>query len=434
MSGNNMPIGTNELYGFLGVDGHGHGHDDVHGVHHEDPGQETALPHEGEHTIIELPTHKEESMNLKIDIGQRETPTGEKRPLIEHDYDNNRYSLNISSALHNLTPKSIFKNGWPYVVIFIVGIFLFLVLFTNFSVSNLFHATKNPTSQADKASTPESTIPANQLAAYKTWISSYYFEVGDPSILDPNRDLSGNGLTNYQKFLLNLNPKKTDTMGLGISDTEALIMGINPLTGGALTDEQKQIIASNVDLEAISNKMSLASANSMPRVAGANTTAGDTFRQEAVVDISKGGEVEIPSLNIKVPIVWTRDTADFDKDLQKGVVHYPGTPLPGELGTSYISGHSSNYSWAKGSYNKIFDTLGNLKVYDSFMIHATDINGKPVTFHYIVAASQIYKADDQAQFANIGKSTVALSTCWPIGTSQKRLVVFGHLSQVSKSN
>ncbi len=144
------------------------------------------------------------------------------------------------------------------------------------------------------------------------------------------------------------------------------------------------------------------------------------------------GEVDIPSLKLKAPLIWSKDPNSLNTDLQNGLVHYPGTPFPGEIGTSYISGHSSNYIWAKGNYNQIFAKLGNLKQFDSFSITVQLTNGKKTIYHYIVTASAIFKADDQQQFADIGKSTVALSTCWPIGTSSKRLVVFAQLSQIEQ--
>ena len=133
---------------------------------------------------------------------------------------------------------------------------------------------------------------------------------------------------------------------------------------------------------------------------------------------------------MKIPLIWSKTPNDLLNDLQNGVVHYPGTALPGEIGTSYISGHSSNYAWAKGNYNEIFAKLNDLQKNDSVSIKATTTTGKEVTYHYVVTAKDIFKADDQRQFANIGKSTIGLSTCWPIGTSTKRLVVFAQLSQV----
>jgi LPXTG-site transpeptidase (sortase) family protein len=133
-----------------------------------------------------------------------------------------------------------------------------------------------------------------------------------------------------------------------------------------------------------------------------------------------------------MPIIWTKANKDMLSDLLKGAVHYPGTALPGQTGTSYISAHSSNYPWVKSKYRDAFARLGAVKKGDSFMVTVTDPLGKPIKLHYVVDEIGIFKADDQRQFANTSNSVVALSTCWPVGTTANRLVLNGNLSQVER--
>jgi sortase A len=144
--------------------------------------------------------------------------------------------------------------------------------------------------------------------------------------------------------------------------------------------------------------------------------------------------ISIPSLNINVPLVWTKNTKDFDNDLKRGVVHYPGTAMPGKIGTSYISGHSSNYAWVKSDYNKIFENLDDLKDGEKFTVTVTTSEGKKTKLTYVVKRRGEYAPNDQAQFANTSQSLVALSTCWPPGTTAKRLVVFGELTGTENIN
>lgn len=154
--------------------------------------------------------------------------------------------------------------------------------------------------------------------------------------------------------------------------------------------------------------------------------------QNASVDTSIPGTLEIPTINVTVPLIWTKDTKDFDADLKKGVVHYPGTALPGELGTAYISGHSSGYAWDSNPYKKIFSKLGDVPDYASFNLTLTLTDGTKVKQQYIVAKRDIYKPDDQEQFKNTPEPLVALSTCWPVGTTKDRLVLFGKLVSTQK--
>ncbi len=402
------PQGTKDLYEHLGTHGHGEG--------------------ANEHSLNMSEIHGDNTHAPSV-VGHTDPVIDKEQPLIVHHKDDSGkkiVTVKLSQMFSGTNPKQILKASWPYALIFLVALFFYLTLFTNFSViSWVKNAPKSVETKIVKADKP---VYAN-LDVYERWIRSYFYEVNDPALLDPAADISGNGLSNYQKFVLGLNPKRTDTMGLGMTDTQALLQGINPLTGSALTENQKKLIADYVDLESVANKLALQTSQNTSRVAGVST---DESRNGIEINTNIPAQLEIPKLKISVPVIWTQDTKDFDADLANGVVHYPGTAMPNEAGTAYISGHSSNYSWVKGNYNKIFSTLDGLQQYDSFQITATDVNGKKIVFHYVVTDKNIFKADDQTQFQSRNKSVVALSTCWPIGTSSKRLVVFGELSQTDK--
>lgn len=339
----------------------------------------------------------------------------------------------------------------PYVIVFSVAIFLYFFFFSQVDFGGLLQ-TKAQVQTPKQSEVAQ--LEQQDLSAYKKWISQFYFDVSDASLLDPEADNSGNGLTNFQKYLLNLNPRSYDTLGLGTADSQSLQAGINPLTGGQLTDAQKAIVDKYFDFEVISNRLALAHLQRVGEVAGIQTNSGANgmsdyrsfgqngdpgasqsealYSENLDINASLPGRLQITSLKVDAPLVWTQDTRNFDKDLQSGVVHYPGTAMPGQIGTTYISGHSSNYAWAKGSYNHVFTHLGDLANDTSFQITVTLTNGKTAVLHYVVVGRQEYSPTDQAQFKNTGKSIVALSTCWPVGSTAKRLVVFGQLTQIEK--
>ncbi|MEI6673371.1 MAG: sortase [bacterium] len=58
--------------------------------------------------------------------------------------------------------------------------------------------------------------------------------------------------------------------------------------------------------------------------------------------------------------------ADFDKELNEGVVKYPTTPAPGEEGNTLLFGHTSYVVWKTNPYGTIFKDLPKLK--DSTLI------------------------------------------------------------------
>src|SRR6185503_2930515 len=146
--------------------------------------------------------------------------------------------------------------------------FLYFFFFSSFDFGSLFKS--NPTVMTQKDSALMA-LEKDNLPGFRVWMQEFYYDVSDAKVLDPNADNSGNGLTNFQKYLLNLNPKSYDTLGLGMADSEALAAGINPLTGNKLTDSQKSVIDAYFDMEVISNRLALNHLQSNGNVAGART-------------------------------------------------------------------------------------------------------------------------------------------------------------------
>lgn len=140
-------------------------------------------------------------------------------------------------------------------------------------------------------------------------------------------------------------------------------------------------------------------------------------------------EITISKINVTVPMVWSQSEDDdaMLKDLENGVNHYLKTASPGQNGNSVISGHSSNYIWAKGDYNHVFKDLNNLESGDSVIIKTIQKNGRVIIYQYKVTEKFTTIPDDEKIFANTDEPTITLSTCWPIGTNLKRLIVKAEL-------
>lgn len=417
--------------------------------------------------------------------------------------------------IKSYTKLAVFKYG-PYVLIFAIAVGAYTLYLSKFSFSSIFKSSSKveQTNKANKLA----ELQKQQSSDYNNWIKQFYYEVSDASVLEPDK-VGPNGLTNFQNYLLGLNPKASSSGINGKTDVENLASGINPGTGKPLTSEELDFINNYFDIEGLNNKVvvdkleaSKASGsvdqnnivnpgsnlpshsqnqikgvssgirgplpvnlpyiepfpifvpapsvkpeaaakpavvtavqnNSSSNSAPVNSPAPSNnavqtkqvisgFSDEGIkFNTNIPGRLEIPSLKINVPIIWSKTTKDVDSDLSKGVVHYPGTALPGDLGTSYISGHSSNYTWRKGNYNRVFAKFGELPKYASFKVTVVGLDGKDIKLHYVVLAVKEFAADDQAQFENTGESIVALSTCWPLNTTERRLVAFGKLTQVER--
>ena len=86
-----------------------------------------------------------------------------------------------------------------------------------------------------------------------------------------------------------------------------------------------------------------------PPVLGSN---GSWFPVSSNLDISLN--LVIPKIGIKAPIVLTKHTDEYmlQKELEKGVVKYPGSNV--------ILGHSSAFPWYRGNYGSVFSLLNKL--------------------------------------------------------------------------
>ena len=135
--------------------------------------------------------------------------------------------------------------------------------------------------------------------------------------------------------------------------------------------------------------------------------------------------LSIPSIGVNVPMIL-ESTINRDKifsQLEKGVVHYAETPLPGQKGTAVIIGHSSVYPWYQGKYGHIFASLSKLQNGDIIQV---DNNGE--IFNYKVSRSIIFspKSVDDFELRSLeytDGSSIVLMTCWPTGTNAKRVAV-----------
>lgn len=138
----------------------------------------------------------------------------------------------------------------------------------------------------------------------------------------------------------------------------------------------------------------------------------------------------IPDLGIQAPINDVEgdiqakmQDGSFTEELKQGVVHYPTTPWPDELGTTMIFGHTSNFFWVKSAYNTVFSKIPELK---PGQIIQLIWNGK--VYEYEVKEQEIVKPNEvpeaYAKKYDQNQKRLALMGCYPIGTRDKRVIVF----------
>ena len=137
----------------------------------------------------------------------------------------------------------------------------------------------------------------------------------------------------------------------------------------------------------------------------------------------------VPRINQNIPIVRVssenlikRDWAALEKEMQEalqgGVVHYPGTSLPGQSGNTVITGHSSYFPWDAGRFKDVFALLHDVVVGDKIVVYRDQDK-----YTYGVYEIKVVLPEDIAVLKQTPEDKLTLITCTPVGTNLKRLIV-----------
>ncbi len=131
--------------------------------------------------------------------------------------------------------------------------------------------------------------------------------------------------------------------------------------------------------------------------------------------------VAISRLGVDAPVLYeakTENDAEFQQLLERGVVHYPFTALPGEPGNVVLFGHSSNSWLDHGNYKSIFSTLDKLQNGDQI-----DVFYQGIRYSYSVKRQRIVSPYDVAVLQPTTANQLTLITCYPVGSPANRLIV-----------
>lgn len=130
----------------------------------------------------------------------------------------------------------------------------------------------------------------------------------------------------------------------------------------------------------------------------------------------------IPKFGANAPIFPNVDAGQEEvylPVLQKGVAHAAGTVFPGVTGNIFLFAHSTDNFWNVGRYNAIFYLLKELEKGDEVDLFYKGIRHVyRVTDKIIVDPWQVNYLTDSTPYEQL-----TLQTCWPPGTTWKRLII-----------
>lgn len=132
--------------------------------------------------------------------------------------------------------------------------------------------------------------------------------------------------------------------------------------------------------------------------------------------------IVIPKLAINSRVISEVDAGNRDEYsavLKQGAAHAKGTYLPGQRGRTFLFAHSTDYVWNITQFNAVFYLLKELVPGDQ--VHIV-YQGK--VFPYEVTERLIVEPSDTSYMEpETGYEELVLQTCWPPGTTAKRLII-----------
>ena len=133
-------------------------------------------------------------------------------------------------------------------------------------------------------------------------------------------------------------------------------------------------------------------------------------------------ELIVPKIAVRTKVLSNIDPNkenEYDEILSNKAAHALGSSFPGEKGLIYLFGPSANSIFNKDFFNPVFYSAKNLEAGDQI---ALLYKGK--VYVYKVDEKMVVNQDDfTAIKAGQGEEKLVLQTCWPPGTSWKRLLI-----------
>ncbi|OYX43392.1 hypothetical protein B7Y94_01635 [Candidatus Saccharibacteria bacterium 32-49-12] len=143
------------------------------------------------------------------------------------------------------------------------------------------------------------------------------------------------------------------------------------------------------------------------------------------VDVGPEPRMIIPKINIDAPVVYGvgPDHNSQMTAMEKGIAHFsiPGAnAVPGQVGNAVFAAHSSNDVFARGDYKFVF--AQNEKLTKGDIIYM-NFEGKRYT--YSVTTMEVVLPTEVSKVQiNTDKPMLTLVSCVPLGTAEKRLLVY----------
>lgn len=136
--------------------------------------------------------------------------------------------------------------------------------------------------------------------------------------------------------------------------------------------------------------------------------------------------IVIPKLGANAHVIANVDPynhSEYQQALTKGIAHARGTVYPGDVGNLFLFSHSSVNFYEASQYNSVFYLINKLEAGDAITLYY-----KGNRFDYTVKKKTMTEPSDVSFLTRqTTNKELTLMTCWPPGTTYKRLMVIAEL-------
>lgn len=157
------------------------------------------------------------------------------------------------------------------------------------------------------------------------------------------------------------------------------------------------------------------------------TTAKSSFQKnKEIIPLDKDFGLVIPKLDINVKVFAHVDATkpqEYLPILAQGVAQAKGSFLPGQQGNVFIFAHSTDTPLNASRYNAVFYLINKLEKDDEIFVYY-----QQQKYIYKVVEKKIVAPEKLADYLKtLRGETLTLQTCYPPGTTLKRLIVTARL-------
>jgi LPXTG-site transpeptidase (sortase) family protein len=135
----------------------------------------------------------------------------------------------------------------------------------------------------------------------------------------------------------------------------------------------------------------------------------------------KENSLEIPKIEVSAPLIFV-ENSDEEKvyeSLDKGLVHFPSSVLPGGKGQTIILGHSAPPNWPDIKYDNVFSRLNELEEGDEIFVYF-----EHQKYNYSVTNKFfLERGEEVPEYLTNSDNMLVLISCWPPGKDIRRIAV-----------